>query len=382
MSNWTFRTHRTKDGRKVIYARSRQPERCDDGSIRYRQVERSCGTSSIQAAREKVREFDREYHEITSRGPATGKPLTFMDAAEQYLLSGNSGRYLEPILKKIGLTPITEIDQALMLHLAKKLYPNCAASTVNRQLFTPVLAVCNFVGHRLALKRPKGHDKLPAIDRTDLPPDGWFGAVLQHLALPKRALLLVLTIHGRRISEIAERTPEDLDMRRWTLRIPDSKTGEPFVLHLAEPVIDALTEMLTEQKRVNELRVRQGKKPVKPNWLFGTASRSNIQRDIRKACEQAGLRSYGTHRIGRHSFATRILEEGRSLAFLQKAGGWKSLKAVARYAHLAKSEVADEVREIGRRWSEGLKNVSVNEPLRSEQPPRVWGQRGDGQDGM
>lgn len=45
--------------------------------------------------------------------------IWFIDAAEQYLLSGNGGSYLEPILKQIGLKKICEIDQALMLQLAK-----------------------------------------------------------------------------------------------------------------------------------------------------------------------------------------------------------------------------------------------------------------------
>ncbi len=82
--------------------------------------------------------------------------------------------------------------------------------------------------------------------------------------------------------------------------------------------------MFAEQKRVNELRVKVGKRPITPKWLFGTASRSNIQRDIRKACEKAGLRSYGTHRIGRHSFATRILEEGRASYFRRRRADGKA----------------------------------------------------------
>lgn len=351
MSNWTFRTHKTKDGRKILYARSRKPIRQEDGTIAYRQVERSCGTGSIQAAREKTREFDREYHDAVNRPAARSQSLTFMEAAEQYLLSGNSGRYLEPILKEIGLMPIDQIDQAVMLELAQTLQPDCAASTVNRHIFTPVSAVLNFVGLRPDFKRPKGHDRLPTIDRTELPPDGWFEAVITHLAPSKRALMLLLTIHGLRISEAIERVSGDLDPVRWTLSVPDSKTGVPFLIHLADPVIEAF--------KAYDWR--------KMKWLFGTAQRSNISRDFRKACEKAGVKNYGTHHLGRHTFASRILEDGKSLVFLQNAGRWKSLKAVARYAHLAKSEVADEVKEIGKRWHEERRKGEII-PMKKKTP--------------
>ena len=60
-----------------------------------------------------------------------------------------------------------------------------------------------------------------------------------------------------------------------------------------------------------------------------------------------------------HSFAAQILEEGKSLPFLKQAGRWASLKAVERYAHLAQSEVADEVRELGKKWHGSRKKGEV-----------------------
>jgi len=87
-------------------------------------------------------------------------------------------------------------------------------------------------------------------------------------------------------------------------------------------------------------------------WLFGTALRSNITRDLKVAAKRAGVKYFGTHAIGRHSFATRLLREGKSLKFVKDAGGWATIKMVAdRYGHLEKREVDEEVNEIAGRWA-------------------------------
>jgi Phage integrase family len=46
--------------------------------------------------------------------------------------------------------------------------------------------------------------------------------------------------------------------------------------------------------------------------------------DLKRACKRAGLPHTSPHRIGRHSFAARILGAGHSLKVLQEAGGWDS----------------------------------------------------------
>ena len=122
---------------------------------------------------------------------------------------------------------------------------------------------------------------------------------------------------------------------RWTLLIPDSKTGVPVLVRLAQPVIDALQEY--------DWRAQK--------WLFGTRHRSNVARDIGVAAKKAGIDSYGSHALGRHSFATRLLNDGKSLEFVRKAGHWKTIKMVSeRYGHLEQDDVSDAVRDHGAKW--------------------------------
>jgi integrase len=351
-----FFRKRKRGGKSLYYWCAKVPHREADGSIGWREVERGLGTGNIIEAREKAKLFEREYHDKLDRPLAeVGSAFIFAEAAATYMRNGGERKYLVPILEEIGLKPVAEIDQDVVQNLADKLYPGCAASTVNRQVFSPIIAVVNFAARQRKcapplLTRPRGHDKSPALT---IPQEGWYGAVTSRLTPKVRALVLLLTLHGLRVSEALERTQDDLDAERWTLTVPDSKTGDAFLVRLSAPVIEAIKEMQREQQSNDAARVAKGKQPLPHRWLFGTNSRSNISRDVKKACKDAGLPAYGTHALGRHAFATRILRDGKSLAHLKEAGRWKTIKMPAqRYGHLEQSEVSDVVNDLAERWGE------------------------------
>ena len=59
----------------------------------------------------------------------------------------------------------------------------------------------------------------------------------------------------------------------------------------------------------------------------------------RKACVRAGVPTLRFHDL-RHTWATWHVQAGTPLAVLQELGGWASLAMVQRYAHMARSHVA------------------------------------------
>jgi integrase len=339
---------RKRGGQALYYWVAKVPVRTEDGSICWRKIERGTGTSNIAEARKKAEIFEREFHEQLDRKISKNGPeLIFAEAASTYMRSGGDRTYLASIIAEIGLMPVSKVDNDVVQALAEKLYPSRAASTVNRKIYTPILAVLHMASRARKcpppmLTRPKGHDKAPALK---IPPEDWFFEILPHLSPSKRALLLLITLHGMRISEAIERTPEDVDTSRWTITVPDTKTGEPALVRLSPPVIAAI-------KEIPQWKAQR--------WLFGTCHRSNIARDFAKAAKAAGVPHFGTHAIGRHSFATRILRDGRSLKFLKDAGRWKTIKMPAtRYGHLEQSEVADGVSDLAERWSESSSATKV-----------------------
>lgn len=348
----SFRKKTKKDGTTTYTWRGRVPIRGEDGKVSYEPVERGTGARTLAEARIRGKQIEREYHERANLSlPVETDPVeepTFAVAALSYMRAGRERTYLAPILERIGDLPLSGITQEVVQELTLDLKGHCKPSYQNRSIFTPILAVMNYAAKLKMcppplLIRPKGHDTAPPLA---IPDKAWFEAIWPHLSPSKRAAVLLITLHGLRISEALKRTPGDLDMDRGLLSIPTSKTGEPFLLPLGEPVLEAIRE-------IDGWRSQR--------WLFGTCHNSNFHKALARACKTAGVDVFGSHAIGRHSFATRILrDEGKSLAFLKEAGRWKKIAMPAdRYGHLERSEVDAQVKDIASKWRVGIGDAKV-----------------------
>jgi hypothetical protein len=65
------------------------------------------------------------------------------------------------------------------------------------------------------------------------------------------------------------------------------------------------------------------------------------------AAKRAGLPHLSTHKIGRHTFAGRILDARHSLKTLKEAGRWKKMQVVDEtYGHMEISIVHDIMVEV------------------------------------
>jgi hypothetical protein len=118
-----------------------------------------------------------------------------------------------------------DIDDSTMVDVEQELWPDGAApSTVNRHLYSPVLAIL-----RIALKektprltRPKGHkDVHPVV----IPPLSWYGDLRPHLNPSQLAFVFALAMHGRRTNEMLSRKPVHLDIEAGILDLGRTKTG-------------------------------------------------------------------------------------------------------------------------------------------------------------
>ena len=77
--------------------------------------------------------------------------------------------------------------------------------------------------------------------------------------------------------------------------------------------------------------------------IFECETRWGIPQLIKRARKRAGVEHYRPHQVGRHAFATRLLNAGKSTAAVKQAGGWKSESRAfdEYYSHLAR-EVTDQ----------------------------------------
>lgn len=347
------------------FARGFVPIRQADGSIARRRVERGVGPDlKTKAERQAYCDTLNRYYE--ERALAIVKPMTFAKAYTNYVEAGHRVPYRgERILKCLGMMQVAEIDDSAMLRAAKVVFPRgVKPGTVNRHLYSPVIAILNMASKskacsRANLTRPVGHKAVPPLE---IPDRDWFRTVLPRLSADRVALVCFLTVHGRRLGDALGRSPADFDAVSGTLAIGKDKSGNPLLIELVPGVRDLFLEMRDWKSR---------------EWLFGVGpnSGSDVRRDILIACMKAaglelglmrgkggvglaktalaaaGMKYHAPHSIGRHSFATRLLRAGYSLHHVKESGGWATIEMVSqRYGHLAKSETTVAVHESGNAW--------------------------------
>jgi len=128
---------------------------------------------------------------------------------------------------------------------------------------------------------------------------------------------------------------------------------------LAEHVIDAIRAIPDWQNKT---------------WLFGTKSKDNVNRDIKKACEKAGIDYYGSHAWGRHKAARNYLDAGGSLKGLQDAYRWKDPRMpMKHYGHEERSEIVDRVHQVGRQFFDQVNNLESHFGDGTNGQPEVGG---------
>jgi integrase/recombinase XerD len=192
-------------------------------------------------------------------------------------------------------------------------------------LYTRVLG---WEGLRLELptrKRPKG---LPEVLSQE--------EVARLLEAPKnpkhRALLKTTYSAGLRVSEVVHLKLEDVDSKRMTIRVRQSKGWKDRYVGLSERLVVELRDYW---------KIRRP-----PVWLFPgdeldrPMSRSAAHQAYHRARMAAGItRGRGIHTL-RHCFATHLLENGADSTVIKELLGHAYIATTARYLHVAQRHLA------------------------------------------
>jgi integrase len=138
--------------------------------------------------------------------------------------------------------------------------------------------------------------------------------------------MLILT--GARKREVldAKWTEFDLERRQW--RVSVTKAGKPRYVPLSDGVIQMLSNMPHDDKQWVFANPKTGKPYVSIFYSWDTAR------------HQAGLADVRIHDL-RHSFASFLVNAGRSLYEVQKILGHTQIKTTQRYAHLSQDTLID-----------------------------------------
>lgn len=180
---------------------------------------------------------------------------TFNDACDAYLASDGSPRFLYPLRKHFGKQLLKDISQPELDAAARKLYPSARHETLNRQVYTPFIAVWNFAAENdwarprkwRRPRRPRGTTATVGSQRAGTAPVDFERAAKFVAAMsPAPAMLLsALFYTGLRPIEAFALKGPDVDLAGRWLVVRNSKTGEPrgvplhsFLCEWLGPLVD------------------------------------------------------------------------------------------------------------------------------------------------
>ncbi len=286
-------------------------------------VERSLGTGDKRQAAALLAKLQIEIFEAHVRGPAVQVP-TFAEAALMHMKKTGARRFMAPLLRYFGDTPIDRIDQRAIDAAAEALYPNGAPATRNRAVYSQVSVILNGAGRKISVK---GLKPPPGIVRWISPEEAsrLVAACSPHL----KPLVLFLLYTGARAGEALWLDWRCVDLGRAHVSFPKTKNGDPRGVALHPVLLAALANL---PHRTGCVFRRPDGKPYERSGDPDESAGDRIATAFKGACRRAGLTNFRVHDC-RHTWATWHFAAHHDLLRLKKLGGWRTLSMVARYAH-------------------------------------------------
>ncbi len=151
--------------------------------------------------------------------------------------------------------------------------------------------------------------------------------MLQHIIS-----MLILT--GARKREVLDAKWEDFDMERNIWRIPTTKAGKARIVPLSDAASVLLIKLRQRKRCAHAFANPATLKPY-----------SSVYYSWHTARKEAGLNDVRVHDL-RHSFASFLVNAGRSLYEVQTLLGHTQIKTTQRYAHLSTTSLRSASNEI------------------------------------
>lgn len=186
------------------------------------------------------------------------------------------------------------------------------------------------------LTKEKMADLMAAVRQSE-------SAMLQHI-------VLYLLYTGARKREVLDATWGDIDWERKSWRIPKTKSGKIRHIPLSVGALQLLSALRDQTMPSPEssyvARAEWSRQPIFANPKTGLPYIS-FYYSWDAARKRAGLPDLRVHDL-RHSFASFLVNAGRSLYEVQELLGHADIKTTSRYAHLSRDRLAEAVEVVPR----------------------------------
>ena len=148
---------------------------------------------------------------------------------------------------------------------------------------------------------------------------------------------------GMRRGEQYGLTWDDVNFERREIHLSQTKNGTGRVVHMIDDVIAALKGLkVIPMVRKNRSADRPNDAPE--NSVF---SLDHNEKWFKDALKRAKIKNFRWHDL-RHTFCSRLAQNGVSLKVIQEAAGHKTIAMSARYAHLDKSTLVNALSVLNR----------------------------------
>lgn len=306
------------------------------GTLGGERIRQSTKTASEPHAQAKLAKLQCEILDRITFGEE--RTSTFDEAVELHLtkkegtIQPYDAKFIKALSDKFGAWRIADITETEVSRWAKLTYPNCGPQGLDRQVYTPLIAVLTRAANAKMCAPPAfTRPEKPEREMVQPAREDELAALLPCCTDRLQACVLLMSFTAARASEACRLSDAagdiDWDARKASLR--KTKNGTPRVVPLPLLAYEALCKL------------KGSKGPI-----FGLKTRYSLNQALERACKRAKIRVMTSHEVGRHAFAARLLGQGYTLKQVQEAGGWKSYRMVAEiYGHLEKSAVHDAMRQ-------------------------------------
>ena len=151
-------------------------------------------------------------------------------------------------------------------------------------------------------------------------------------------ILYLAAAYGLRSGELVQLTLDDVDWRKRTLRIQQTKTKQTVLLPLTDEAANVLITYLRQARPESPdrhlfMRMRAPLIPLKAASVYDLL-------EHRIHCSGLDLPSFGTH-VLRHSFAMRLMQQGVSIKTIGDALGHRDIESTSVYLRLNLDDLRD-----------------------------------------
>jgi integrase/recombinase XerD len=172
------------------------------------------------------------------------------------------------------------------------------------------------------IERPQKRERLPKVlSKADV-----VAMIKGTQNLKHKCIIGLIYSAGLRRSELLALTIGDIDSKRMTIRVVDSKGRKDRITTLSKIILQLL-RLYYKDYNPNDF-LFEGQK----GFQYTGAS---ILKVVDQAAKRANIAQKVTPHMLRHSFATHLLEDGTDLRKIQNLLGHSSLKTTEVYTHLA-----------------------------------------------